>query len=305
MPNPAPLMPSLEAGFAHFHHSIDSGIRTLLKLGVSPSSITIQMAGRGHPSGQIVSQSPKPGVPLVPGVTIQLSVSGLGYFNDLPVGMWDSGGEDQPGTQEILEPLDDPIQKAAHWIREGAKLFDLQPEDVEACARWVTLFDLPPQDWPRESLYSLSLMLPKLQDLADTEQGVRLAFDLLLGLKIHHLRLYASKRSFSKEQWTLLGQRASRLGIDAIVGDSIEDLAAIWIVAGPVSLLEYNNFQQTEQRRLIAQVLDLIAGCERRCRLTWFFGNNSRAPRLGFEEQNARLGINSTLGRETWQAQKG
>jgi len=36
--------------------------------------------------------------------------------------------------------------------------------------------------------------------------------------------------------------------------------------------------------------------CQRKCRVTWLVEDRAKAPRLGFEVENARLGINSHLG---------
>src|SRR5207245_7688773 len=128
---------------------------------------------------------------------IKLKVAGLGYFHALPVGMWDKGGESELGTQEILGALDDPLQKAAHWIREGARLFDLQPSNFTACARWMSLFGVNADEWPPETWYQISLLLPQMQKLAGTEIGIRLAFRLLLNLPIEQIRFVPARRQIS------------------------------------------------------------------------------------------------------------
>jgi Type VI secretion, TssG len=294
---PTPMMPCLETGFWGFHHTVDSALKVLSDLGLSASRVTLRMEGRGHPSRWVVFQEPKPGTRLTGDVRVELSISGLGYFHDLPVGMWDVGGEEEPGTREILEPIDDPLQKAAHWIREGAMLFDIGPSNFEACSRWISLFGLRPGEWPLESWYPLSLLLPHMQDIADTAEGIRLAFQLLLHLQISEVRFLPSTRSFPKEEWSLLGERSCRLGIDAVLGNRLEDLAGIWIVAGPISLSVYKKFQEDENKQLITNVLALSVNCRRMCRVTWLVEDRERPPRLGYESQNGRLAINSHLGR--------
>jgi predicted component of type VI protein secretion system len=89
----------------------------------------------------------------------------------------------------------------------------------------------------------------------------------------------------------------NRLGVDCIVGNEAEDLAGIWLLVGPVSLDTYYSYQRSEKKRLITSVLGLCTSCQRRCWISWLVGDRNKAPRLGLEQENARLGINSHLGR--------
>lgn len=290
-------MPCLESGFFGFHHTVDSGLQVLAELGISPARISLRMAGRGYPSRWIIAQNPPPGSDLGPGVTIQLSVAGLGYFHALPVGMWDKGGEDELGTQGILEILDDPLQKAGHWVREGARLFDLQPDNFEACSRWISLFGLNPDDWPPETWYNLSLLLPSMQQLAATEHGIRLVFQLLLQLPMQGIHCFPAFRSLPDPDCSLLGAKLNRLGVDCILGNELEDFSGMWLNVGPISLASYYDYQQPRKKRLVTSVLNLCASCQRKCSVSWLVLDPEKAPRLGFEVENARLGINSHLGR--------
>jgi hypothetical protein len=255
------------------------------------------MAGPGYPSRWIVEQDPPAGTALDGSVLISLSVAGPGSFHALPVGMWDRGNERELGTKEVVELVDDPLQKAAHSIREGATLFELRPENLEACARRIKLFGLNPDDWPAGTWYNLALLLPRIQELAATSHGIPLIFQLLLQLPVKELRHFPSVRRLPPEQWSLVGDRACRLGVDCTVGDRVEDLAGLELVIGPVTLQQYYDHQRGERRALLSRVLDLSVNCHRRCRVTWSVLDPSRAPRLGCETENARLGINSHLGR--------
>jgi hypothetical protein len=292
-----PKMPCFESGFFGFHHTVNSALQVLAELGVSSSRITLRMAGRGYPSRWVVSQDPPPGAELGPGVPVRLAIAGLGYFHALPVGMWDKGGEQMLGTQEIVEVLDDPLQKAAHWMREGARLFELQPENFEACSRWISLFGLKADAWPQETWYNLSLLLPSMQQLAATEPGIRLVFQLLLQLPVKELRNFPAFRPFPEEDYSLLGDRFCRLGVDYILGDQVEELAGTWLVVGPVSLTDHYHYQSRDGKRLVTSVLDLCMSCQRKYWISWLVEDPERAPRLGLEVENARLGINSHLGR--------
>jgi hypothetical protein len=290
-------MPDLSHAFYGFHHTVDSALEVLESRGVPASRLTVRMAGRGYPVYWVIDQTPRPGQPLGPDSHVVLTVAGLGFFHSLPVGMWDKGGEAEPGTQEIVEAFDDPIQKAAHWIRQGARLFDLRPDDLPACQRWISLFGLHADDWPQEIWYNLALLLPSLHRLAGREEGIRLALDLLLGLPLYEIRRRRGFARLDDRDLTLLGSGYSRLGVDFIVGDRRDDLARLTLFLGPVSLDTYYKFQTEEALGRLDQVLNLCASCYHDVRVRWFVLDPRRPPRLGFEQENARLGVNSHLGR--------
>lgn len=289
-------MPCLESGSHGFHHTVDSALQVLAALNVSPERISLRMDGRGYPSRWLVGQDPPPGAELGPGVQITLTIAGLGYFHALPVGMWDTGGDQTLGTKELLGIIDDPLQKTGHWLREGARLFDLRHDDFEACSRWISLFGIDPQTWPPETWYNLSLLLPSLQRLAATEYGIRLLFQLLLDLPVQEVRYFPAFRQLPDQDCSLLGEKFSGLGTDFILGNEIEDLSGLLLRVGPVSLADYYAYQQREKKHLVGAVLDLCLSIQRRCWVSWLVADPQKAPRLGIEVENARLGINSHLG---------
>lgn len=291
-------MPELCRSFRGFHHTVDSALEVLWGLNVSPHRITLRMDGRGYPTHWVVAQKPAPGTELGEGDRIELVIAGLGYFHSLPVAFWDTGGEARMGTREIVSPIDDPYQKAAHWLREGARLFDISEKNPDACARWISLFGLNPEHWPKEKWFPLALLLPGLQALSGKEYGIRFALHSMLGLPLEAMRRSARRRYLDEDDLSLVGQRYSRLGVDAVVGDAVEDLAQITLVLGPVSLETYFRFQDPEQRYLLDAVLYLIAPLHQRYTLAWSVEDRGKAPRLGIEMRNSRLGLNSHLGRE-------
>lgn len=290
------LMPDFAQGFHGFHHTLDSALAILSDLNVPPSRVTVRMSGRGYPTRWVVEQNPAPAQPLDPSVTIELSVAGTGYFHALPVGMWDTGGEAEPGTREIVELLDDPLQKAAHWVREGARLFDIQPDNLSACSRWIALFGLSPDAWPTDTWYNLAVLLPSLQSLAGKEHGIRFALELLLGLPLLEIRRSPSFRHLKEQDLSLLGSRYSRLGVDAVAGDRKEDLAKITLVLGLVPLATYYDFQEEQKHQLLKAVIGLVTNCYQRHAVAWKVEDPKSAMRLGHARQNAILGINSYLG---------
>ncbi len=289
-------MPDLAHGFQGFHHTLDSALAILCDLGVPAARVTLRMAGRGYPTRWVVEQDPEPGAELHPGVSIALSIAGTGAFQALPVGMWEQGGEAEPGTREIVELMDDPLQKAALWLREGARLFDIQPGNLAACARWIGLFGLNAEDWPEAMWYRLALILPSLHDMAGKERGIRFGLSFLLELPLQEIRRMPAFQTIPAEACSRAGVNFSRLGVDAILGARVEDLARLTLRVGPVELRTYYDFGAEEKRKLMEAVLDLVAPCYQRRRLQWVVLDPSKPPRLGDEVQNGRLGINSYLG---------
>ena len=297
---PSPLMPDFTSATHAFHHTLDSALATLAKLKVSPARITVNMDGRGYPTRQIVSQAPEAGTPLQGGLPIVLRVAGTGMFHALPVGMWDKGGEAEPGTYEIIGAFDDPFQKAANWMREGARLFDVQPDNDAACGRWISLFGLNPDAWPPELWYDLAILLPNINSLAGKEYGIRFVLSLLLSLPLHQIRRARAYSYLDPDKVTLLGNSYSRLGLDAALGNRTEELARLTLVLGPIPLRVYYSFQSGANQLLLRSVLDLIMPIHQKRAINWLVLNSAHPPRLGFEAENARLGINSHLGSALW-----
>jgi hypothetical protein len=289
-------MPDFCHSFHGFHHTVDSALEILSTLGVPSARVTLRMAGLGMPSRWITDQSPSPGEPISSDMQVALSISGLGFCNNLPVAMWDSGGEREPGTAEILDLLDDPLQKANSWIREGAQLFDISSGNPATCARWIALFGLDPHCWPAEQLHPLALLLPSLQAIAGTERGVRLALDLLLHLPLQEVRARKAYRYLEDHDLSLLGTRASRIGIDYVLSDCMEDMGRFELIIGSVDLNTYCSFQEEAGRELLRQTLRLVVPCYGHYSVSWVVGDPANAPRLGTPRENAVLGINSHLG---------
>ncbi|GGG67866.1 type VI secretion system baseplate subunit TssG [Edaphobacter dinghuensis] len=292
-----PVMPNLASGTHAFRHSADSAMACLAAMRISPSRIHLRRTGReAVPDGTVVAQSPAPGAMLEPDTQISLDVAGLGFNHALPVGMWDSGGEAEPGTKELLEGIDDPLDKLTHWTREGATLFRLSNTDKLACERWMALFGVNSADWPRELWFRLSSLLAQLPALACSEEGMRLVLGVLFQIPIESLRYQRSVAMIHRDKSTLLGVRASRLGIDTVVGDAVEDLAHLRITLGPVSLKTYEAFAEGEQARLLRRAFDFLMPAFLDYEIVWTVADAQRCPWLGMAERNSRLGVNMYLG---------
>jgi len=296
-----PKMPDFAGATHAFHHTVDSALAALADMGVSSARITLRMDGLGYPTRWIVSQTPPAGVPLTPGVDISLIVAGTGIFHALPVAMWDKGGAAEPGTQEVVELFDDPFQKLAYWLREGARLFDVRPDNPLACSRWISLFGLDPEAWPPEIWYKLAILLPNVQALAGKEYGIRFALQLLLDLPLLEIRRSPHSRYLADSDLSLLGSRFGRLGVDLVVGDHIEDLAEVTLMLGHVPLTTYRAFKEESNRQLLKSTLDLLMPLDQAYAVRWIVLDPAKQPRLADEVHNGVLGVNSYLGRETKQ----
>jgi Type VI secretion, TssG len=282
-----------------FYHTADSALASLARAGIAPERITLRRAGRGWQKDRVVQQSPSAGSPLTDDVAVELTVEGDGLFSRLPTGMRDLGPdqEREPGIHELAALVDDPIDKAANYVRQGGLYFDVRSDNAPGCARWIRLFGIDPADWPKESWYPLAVLLPRHQDLAGRETGLQLALKVLLDLDVATINRRARRTRLSPDALSRFGERASRLGIDLIVGDGMADEAALDITLGPVSLPIYRQHQTEEGRQRIRQVLHLLLPCHVVYAIRWLVGDPDRAPRLGIGEENALLGINAHFGR--------
>jgi len=291
-----PAMPDFATGTHGFTHTVDSALRVLEGMGISESRITLAMAGAGRPALQIVRQTPQPGSTLSPSVSITLWVSGFGFFNALPEPMRESGGEAEMGTREICHVLDDPIQKAAHWFRAGAPLFEIGPDRDAACRRWLSLFGIAHEDWPRDLLYPLSVLAPTLSRMAGREIGIRFAFLAIFEIAVSAIHQNKSYRFLDKDQQSSVGVRYCRLGRDFVTGDRLQDWNSITVRLGPVTLDRYEWFNALEGKRLTDLTAALCMGAYQSYSIEWLVGDTTRAPRLGQPVENSRLGLNFHLG---------
>jgi hypothetical protein len=293
-----PVMPDVRWPQYGFYHTVDSALASLARAGIAPERITLKKAGRGWQKGRVVQQAPPTGSPLTDDVAVELTVEGDGLFALLPIGMRDLGPdpEREPGIRELAALCDDPLEKAAYYVRQGGLYFDVRPDNAPGCARWIHLFGIDPHAWPRESWYPLAVLLPRLQDLAGREAGVRLALKVLLDLDVAAIHWQARRTRLSPDALSRFDARASRLGIDLIVGDGLEDEAALDITLGPVSLPVYLQHQTAEGRHRVQQVLQLVLPYHLDAAVRWVVGDTHRAPRLGIDQENSVLGINTHLG---------
>jgi hypothetical protein len=291
-------MPALAEGTHAHSHSIHSALTSLIALGVSQHRIVVRRTGRESVApGTVVRQRPAAGMPIFPDTSVQLDIAGLGFSHALPVGMWDSGGETHAGTREILEPFDDPLEKLKHWFHEGAPLFRISPDDPAACMRWLRLFGVDATEWPRTLWYRLASLIASVSRLSCSQDGCAFVLNTLLGLPVQSFSYHPSISALPSTALSLLGTHSSRLGVDLLMGDAVEDLATLQVEIGPVSLESYEHYTETEEgAALLRRSLEMIMPVSTRYDVRWSVLDRNRAPRLGMKEHNARLGINTHMG---------
>jgi hypothetical protein len=293
-----PRMPMFAEGTHAHAHSIHSALASLMALGVAVHRIIIRRTGRESVMpGTVVRQWPAAGIAILPDTLVYLDIAGLGFTHALPVGMWDSGGETHVGTREILEPFDDPLEKLKHWFHEGAPLFRIAPDDLAACMRWMQLFGLDAGEWPRELWYRLASLIASVPELSCSQDGCRFILSTLLDLPVQSFSYHPSVRALPLASLSYLGTQASRLGIDLLIGDSVEDFAMLQVEVGPVTLETYEYYSENEKGIwLLRRTLEMIMPASTNYDVRWSVLDRNRAPQLGMREHNARLGINTYMG---------
>jgi hypothetical protein len=291
-------MPQFAEGTYAHAHSIHSALASLTALGIRTHRIIIRRTGRESViPGTVVRQWPPADAPILPDTLVYLDIAGLGFTHALPVGMWDSGGETHAGTREILEPFDDPLEKLKHWFHEGAPLFHIAPDDLAACMRWLQLFGMDADEWPRELWYSLASLIASVPELSCSQDGCKFVLSALLDLPVQNFSYRPSLTALPQASLSYLGTQASRLGIDLLIGDSVEDFAVLEVEVGPVPLETYEYYSENEKGIwLLGRTLEMIMPVSTNYDIRWCVLDRNRAPQLGMREHNARLGINTYMG---------
>jgi predicted component of type VI protein secretion system len=211
--------------------------------------------------------------------------------------MRESGGEVEMGTREICHVFDDPIQKAAHWFRAGAPLFEIGPGREAPCRRWLSLFGIAHEEWPTELLYPLSVLAPTLSRMAGREIGIRFAFLAIFGIAVNAIRQKRSYRFLDQDQHSSFGARYCRIGRDFVTGDRLQDWNSITVRLGPVTLDRYEWFNTPEGKRLVELTGALCMGAYQIYSIEWLVGDATRPPRLAQPAENSRLGLNFHMGK--------
>jgi predicted component of type VI protein secretion system len=135
-----------------------------------------------------------------------------------------------------------------------------------------------------------------LRYLTGRESGLRLSMRTLLDLEIASIAWRPRRTLMDTSDRSLLASAMSRLGVDLIVGDGIDDEALMEITLRAETLEKFRRHQTDEGQKRINQVMRLVAPYHWVYQFKWLIGDTGRAPRLGIEIENAVLGVNSHLG---------
>lgn len=294
----ATIMPEFVSPRYGFAHTFDSAVFSLMALGIDPERITVSRMGPGWGRLRIVAQDPPAGKRLGPSEQIILSVAGDGLFDRLPTALrGDRGTEMEPGVDSLLLPFDDAAEKASCYVRQGGLYFDLRPTNPAGCARWIRLFGIAPENWPEESWYPLTQLLPSLHRFSGQEVAIRLGVKLILGLDVAQLRWGRHDTLLVEKALTRVGDLSTRLGVDFIIGRAVEDESVLKVILGPMSFAEYRRHRDEKKRKLLEQVLDLVLPCHVVHAVDWLVGDPEYSPCLKTNEDNTVLGINMHLGK--------
>ena len=159
------------------------------------------------------------------------------------------------------------------------------------------MFGVDPEVWPESLWYRLASLMANLPQLACSEEGCAFVLGVLLDLPMEGFTYRPSLAAMPSSVISRLSERASRLGVDLLLGDTIEDLAATVLVVGPVSLESYEFFVESEEGAgLLRQVLELVMPLSTAYDVSWRVQDPSRPPQLGVPARNGRLGVNSYMG---------
>ena len=142
----------------------------------------------------------------------------------------------------------------------------------------------------------MSLILPSLQELAATEQGIGLIFQLLLQLPVNEFRYFPAFRKLPENDLSLLAEPLLPLGRGFIVGDRVRRPGGSWLEVGPFALETYYEYQKGREEKVVHPGFGFVHELAAQVPRVVGSAGSERVPRLGYEAQNARLGINSHLG---------
>lgn len=291
-------MPDLSGTTRGVRHTLDSALPSLLRLGVSLDEVVVESAGAGWPAGTVVRQRPEPGTPLGERARVVLGVAGEGALDGLPYPLRDT--DDTPfGVDPLFALFDSPLHKLVHHLREAGGYWALRADDPRSARRWVEgVFQVDLTAWPERRWHALARLLPTLHRLGGTEEGLRLALELVFGLPVESVGWVREEVPFEAGRLRLAGT-GSRLGVDTVLGGGLVEQAAAEIHLGPMALDLYRAHQSAELRRqrdaLYRLVLPSWLGGTARER--WTVGDRTAPIPLGDPFAEVALGVNSFLGR--------
>lgn len=296
------VMPALSEPHSHFHHTLSSAIESLLAIGVSVGRIRVRRRGREAPGFWVIAQSPAPGEPIEGVREFLLDVAELGCFHRLPFGYRCFDDPARFGTADILAMFDDVFAHSRHMRDEASRLFDISPRRPAACARWLRLFGLEPEDWPEDKWFPVAVMAASLHTIAGTGAGLRWGLANLMRMELLSIRFGSDSTVLDAAEQTRLGQRFSRVGIDTIAGGKFLHPRRCVLRVRLRSVADYRDSCSEAGRRRTDSVMRLLLPLHLNYELDRVVGDPSLGCRLAGEPGPSRspdavLKITAYLGR--------
>lgn len=274
--------------------SVDTAVASLLHLGVGADRIVAESAGPGWPAGVIARQEPAPGTALTGKTRVVLAVGGAGALDTLAFPLRDKH-DDELRVAALLALADNPILKLRIFLRQAGGFLAPRAEDPVSALRWMELFYLSSDPWPRDLWPAVARVLPSLHRVAGRADAVPLALAVVFGLPATGVRAVESLLESAGS--TRLGGEQARLGVDAVLGGGAMLGMSAEVLIGPVTLETYLEHEPRRAQRDALYRLVLPAHLARVAE-RWAVGDTHAPSRLGEGDEPAVLGINSRLGEE-------
>ena len=252
-----PRMPDLCRPRRGARHSLDTALRTLAACGVDDTRVTVESVGPGWPDGQLARQWPLSGTRLDGGIRVVLGVGGIGALDALPYALRDV--TDSPfGVDALLALLDTPTFKLRFHLRAGGDFFALRDGDLVSARRWIEqVFQLDPTPWAPQRWPALARLLPLLHRVAGQPAGIAAGLRVMFGLPLLTVRAVRAVAVSRDTVRMALGNVASRLGVDTLLGFGPVDATRLVVEIGPVPLATYRHHHDGENGALTRERLAL------------------------------------------------
>ncbi len=274
--------------------SVDTAVASLLHLGVEADRIVAESAGPGWPSDVVARQEPAPGTLLTERTRVVLAVGGAGALDTLPFPLRDEHeGELRVGA--LLALADNPILKLRIFLRRAGGFLAPRADDPVSALRWMELFHLSSDPWPRDLWPAVARLLPSLHRIAGRAEAVPLALAVVFGLPVTGARVVESLLESAGS--TRLGGEWARLGVDAVLGGGAMVGMSVEVLIGPVTLDAYLEHEPRRAQRDELYRLVLPAHMTR-VEERWMVGGTGAPARLGEGDEPPMLGINSRIGED-------
>lgn len=254
-----PRMPNFRRARRGAHHTLDTALRALRRLGLDDARVVVESAGPGWSPGTVVRQEPAPGTVIEARTRVVLGVAGIGALESLPYALRDVD-DSSFGVDPLLALFDNPVYKLRHHLRGGGEFFALHAGDPVTARRWIEqVFQLDATRWAPTRWPALARLLPALHRLAGREEGLALALRLVCALPLARVDVVRAMVPVATGRRLALGTANTRLGVDTLLGEGLAEAARLKVTIGPIPLDLYlacdTDAERAERQALYALVL--------------------------------------------------